>query len=62
MRKCPYCQNQLGQLRQMVIEDIRDRGGTAEIGCDHNKCHMNIIVVQTPGGVSLFQDVRYNKK
>jgi hypothetical protein len=60
MKRCPYCKTILGQLRQSVISDVRDRGGTAEMGCDNDKCNMNIIVIQSIGGVSLFKDIRYN--
>ncbi len=59
MHRCPYCKNELGQFRQSVIDDIIDRGSTAEIGCDHNKCNMNIIVIKSPGGANLCKDTRY---
>ena len=57
--KCPYCGHELGQLRQMVVVDVRERGGTAHVSCDSDECNMNIIIVGSFGGVSIHKDRAY---
>jgi hypothetical protein len=49
--KCPHCKKYLSYEKTRVIEDVRDRGGTAYVGC--STCEKTITVIGGLAGFSL---------